>query len=126
MSLLDAGGTRRYAEHRTRVLDALPMATHKDNPYASEPRTVGRAVRILRSALDEMDFCLLQALGAAEPGGAQSDLQPSVLAALRNLLTGMQNSYQAVDELVDGAAAWARRLRLISSARQELRLVKGQ
>jgi len=100
------------------VLDTLPMATHKDNPYASESRTVGRAVRILRSALDEMDFCLLQALGAAELGGAQSDLQPSVLAALRNLLTGMQDSYQAVDELVDGAAARARRLRLSPSARQ--------
>ena len=99
------------------------MATQEKTP-ASNPRTVERAARVLRSALDEMEYCLLQALDAVELGGTQSDLPPSALAALRNLLSGMRESYEAVDELIEGAAARAGQLRLVR--RRGLRLVGPQ
>ena len=78
------------------------MAT-QEKTAASNPRTVERAARVLRSALDEMEYCLLQALDAMELGGAQADLPPSALVALRNLLSGMRDSYEAVDGLIEGA-----------------------
>src|SRR5262245_17190817 len=91
---------------------------------ASNPRTVERPARVLRSALDETEYCLLQALDAVEFGGARADLPPAALVALRHRLSGMQESYEAVDELIEGAAARADQLRLVR--RRGLRLVGPQ
>ena len=88
------------------------MAT-QEQTAASNPRTVERAARVLRSALDEMEYCLLQALDAVEFGGAKTDLPPTALVALRHLLSGMRESYEAVDGLIEGATARAGQLRLV-------------
>ena len=78
---------------------------------------------MLRCALDEIECLLGQALDAVEVGGAQSDLPPPERAILRKLLAGMLDSSEALDEIIEGRAARARRLRL---ARHGLRLVEPQ
>src|SRR5262247_979717 len=96
------------------------MPIQEEPQEAEKPRKVEGATRVLRCALDEIECLLGQALDAVEVGGAESDLPPSERASLRNLLSGMLDSSEAIDELIEGAAARARRLRL---GRHGLRLV---
>ena len=88
----------------------MPIQEEPQNP--EKPRKVEGATRVLRCALDEIECLLGQALDAVEVGGAESDLPPLERASLRKLLSGMLDSSEAIDELIEGAAARARRLRL--------------
>src|SRR5262249_59077828 len=88
------------------------MPIQEEPQEAEKPRKVEGATRVLRCALDEIECLLGQALDAVEVGGAQPDLPPSERAILRKLLSGMLDSSAAVDELIEGAAARARRLPL--------------